>query len=223
MEYAHIMPEDIFKNPEVKVYVEAGNSCLGALGFTEHGRPHAKRCSNYARNILEALDYDKRTCELAAIAGYLHDIGNTVNRVDHAHSGAIMAMTILRDLGMEPKEIATVIAAIGNHDEKTGTAVDAVSAALILADKTDVRRNRVRGRDRTKFDIHDRVNFAAISSVLHMDRDKRQITLDIQLDDEICSVLDYFEIFLERMLMCRRAAEMLGCSFKLKANGSKVL
>ena len=223
MEYAHIMPEDIFKNPEVKVYVEAGNSCLCALGFTEHGRPHAKRCSNYARNILESLDYDTRTCELAAIAGYLHDIGNTVNRVDHAHSGAIMAMTILRDLGMEPKEIATVIAAIGNHDEKTGTAVDAVSAALILADKTDVRRNRVRGRDRTKFDIHDRVNFAAISSVLHMDRDKRQITLDIQLDDEICSVLDYFEIFLERMLMCRRAAEMLGCSFKLKANGSKVL
>ena len=223
MEYAHIMPEDIFKNPEVKVYVEAGNSCLGALGFTEHGRPHAKRCSNYARNILEALDYDTRTCELAAIAGYLHDIGNTVNRVDHAHSGAIMAMTILRDLGLDPKEIATVIAAIGNHDEKTGTAVDAVSAALILADKTDVRRNRVRGRDRTKFDIHDRVNFAAISSVLHMDRDKRQITLDIQLDDEICSVLDYFEIFLERMLMCRRAAEMLGCSFKLKANGSKVL
>ena len=121
------------------------------------------------------------------------------------------------------KEIAIVIAAIGNHDEKTGTAVDAVSAALILADKTDVRRNRVRGRDRTKFDIHDRVNFAAISSVLQMDREKRQITLDIQLDDEICSVLDYFEIFLERMLMCRRAAEMLGCSFKLKANGSKVL
>ena len=122
---------------------------------------------------------------------------------------------------LRPETVLT--AAIGNHDEKTGTAVDAVSAALILADKTDVRRNRVRGRDRTKFDIHDRVNFAAISSVLHMDRDKRQITLDIQLDDEICSVLDYFEIFLERMLMCRRAAEMLGCSFKLKANGSKVL
>ena len=223
MEYAHIMPEDILKNPEVKVYVEAGNSCLGALGFTEHGRPHAKRCSNYARNILEALDYDKRTCELAAIAGYLHDIGNIVNRTDHAHSGAIMAMTILQSMGMDAKEIAVVIAAIGNHDEKTGTAVDAVSAALILADKTDVRRNRVRGRDRTKFDIHDRVNFAAISSVLQMDREKRQITLDIQLDDEICSVLDYFEIFLERMLMCRRAAEMLGCSFKLKANGSKVL
>ena len=176
-----------------------------------------------AARILEELNYDARTVELARIAGYMHDIGNCVNRTDHAHSGAIMAMTVLRSMGMDAKEIAVVIAAIGNHDEKTGTAVDAVSAALILADKTDVRRNRVRGRDRTKFDIHDRVNFAAISSVLQMDREKRQITLDIQLDDEICSVLDYFEIFLERMLMCRRAAEMLGCSFKLKANGSKVL
>ena len=181
------------------------------------------KVSNTAADILLALGYAERDVELARIAGYMHDMGNCVNRTDHAHTGAIMAMTILRDLGMEPAEIATVIAAIGNHDEKTGTAVDAVSAALILADKTDVRRNRVRGRDRTKFDIHDRVNFAAISSVLHMDREKRQITLDIQLDDEICSVLDYFEIFLERMLMCRRAAEMLGCSFKLKANGGKVL
>ena len=181
------------------------------------------KLNRVAARILEELNYDARTVELARIAGYMHDTGNCVNRTDHAHSGAIMGMTILRSMGMDAKEIAIVIAAIGNHDEKTGTAVDAVSAALILADKTDVRRNRVRGRDRTKFDIHDRVNFAAISSVLQMDREKRQITLDIQLDDEICSVLDYFEIFLERMLMCRRAAEMLGCSFKLKANGSKVL
>ena len=209
--------EDIRNNAEIRTYIEKGNENLGVLGFTKHSVGHATKVSDTASKILEELDYDARTVELARIAGYMHDIGNCVNRTDHAHSGAIMAMTILRDLGMEPKEIATVIAAIGNHDEKTGTAVDAVSAALILADKTDVRRNR------TKFDIHDRVNFAAISSVLHMDRDKRQITLDIQLDDEICSVLDYFEIFLERMLMCRRAAEMLGCSFKLKANGSKVL
>lgn len=215
--------EDIRNNAEIRTYIEKGNENLGVLGFTKHSVGHATKVSDTAAKILEGLDYDARTVELARIAGYMHDIGNCVNRTDHAHSGAIMAMTILRDLGMEPKEIATVIAAIGNHDEKTGTAVDAVSAALILADKTDVRRNRVRGRDRTKFDIHDRVNFAAISSVLHMDGDKRQITLDIQLDDEICSVLDYFEIFLERMLMCRRAAEMLGCSFKLKANGSKVL
>ena len=215
--------EDIRRNDEINAYIDAGNAMLGVLGYTEHSRAHAAKVAEEAGAILRALGYPERDIELCRIAGYMHDIGNCVNRTDHAHSGAIMAMTILRDLGMEPKEIATVIAAIGNHDEKTGTAVDAVSAALILADKTDVRRNRVRGRDRTKFDIHDRVNFAAISSVLHMDRDKRQITLDIQLDDEICSVLDYFEIFLERMLMCRRAAEMLGCSFKLKANGSKVL
>ena len=215
--------EEVKADKAIHTYIEKEDEALIALGFTEHSFTHVGKVSKTAKDILLKLGYPERDAELAEIAGYLHDIGNIVNRTDHAHSGAIMAMTILRDLGMEPKEIATVIAAIGNHDEKTGTAVDAVSAALILADKTDVRRNRVRGRDRTKFDIHDRVNFAAISSVLHMDRDKRQITLDIQLDDEICSVLDYFEIFLERMLMCRRAAEMLGCSFKLKANGSKVL
>ena len=214
---------DIKNNEDVKIYIEAADNVLDAIKYTEHGYAHAGITSSVAQSILSSLGYDERTCQLAAIAGYMHDIGNCVNRTDHAHSGAIMAMTILRSMGMDAKEIAIVIAAIGNHDEKTGTAVDAVSAALILADKTDVRRNRVRGRDRTKFDIHDRVNFAAISSVLQMDREKRQITLDIQLDDEICSVLDYFEIFLERMLMCRRAAEMLGCSFKLKANGSKVL
>lgn len=215
--------EAIQGNAEIRTYIEKGNANLGVLGFTKHSVGHAMKVSKTAGEILTQLGYSEREAELSRIAGYMHDMGNCINRTDHAHTGAIMAMTILRDLGMDPAEIAVVITAIGNHDEKTGTAVDAVSAAVILADKTDVRRNRVRGRDRTKFDIHDRVNYAAISSVLHMDREKRQITLDIQLDDEICSVLDYFEIFLERMLMCRRAAEMLGCSFKLKANGSKVL
>ncbi len=215
--------EAIQGNAEIRTYIEKGNANLGVLGFTKHSVGHAMKVSKTAGEILMQLGYSEREVELARIAGYMHDMGNCINRTDHAHTGAIMAMTILRDLGMDPAEIAVVITAIGNHDEKTGTAVDAISAAVILADKTDVRRNRVRGRDRTKFDIHDRVNYAAISSVLHMDREKRQITLDIQLDDEICSVLDYFEIFLERMLMCRRAAEMLGCSFKLKANGSKVL
>lgn len=215
--------EAIQGNAEIRTYIEKGNANLGVLGFTKHSVGHAMKVSKTAGEILTQLGYSEREVELSRIAGYMHDMGNCINRTDHAHTGAIMAMTILRDLGMDPAEIAVVITAIGNHDEKTGTAVDAVSAAVILADKTDVRRNRVRGRDRTKFDIHDRVNYAAISSVLHMDREKRQITLDIQLDDEICSVLDYFEIFLERMLMCRRAAEMLGCSFKLKANGSKVL
>ena len=215
--------KDIQGNAEIRTYIEKGNENLGVLGFTKHSVGHAMKVSTTAAQILTALGHGEREVELARIAGYMHDMGNCVNRTDHAHTGAIMAMGILRGMDMDPREIATVIAAIGNHDEKTGTAVDAVSAALILADKTDVRRNRVRGRDQTKFDIHDRVNFAAISSVLEMDREKRQITLDIQLDDEICSVLDYFEIFLERMLMCRRAAQMLGCSFKLRANGGKVL
>ena len=214
---------EVRADENIRVYIAESDRTLAELGFTEHSFAHVTAVAEKAGYILETMGYPVRTVELARIAGYMHDIGNCVNRTDHAHNGAIMAMTILRDMGMKPDEIATVIAAIGNHDEKTGTAVDAVSAALILADKTDVRRNRVRGRDQTKFDIHDRVNFAAISSELHMDQEKRQITLDIQLDDGICSVLDYFEIFLERMLMCRRAAEMLGCSFKLKANGSKVL
>ena len=218
-----ITPTEIKQNEQIRTYIEKADEALAALGYTEHSYAHVTRVAHFAEKIMADLGYPRRMQELAWIAGYMHDIGNCVNRTDHAHSGAIMAMTILQSMGMDAKEIAVVIAAIGNHDEKTGTAVDAVSAALILADKTDVRRNRVRGRDRTKFDIHDRVNFAAISSELQMDREKRQITLDIQLDDEICSVLDYFEIFLERMLMCRRAAEMLGCSFKLKANGSKVL
>ena len=173
MEYAHIMPEDIFKNPEVKVYVEAGNSCLGALGFTEHGRPHAKRCSNYARNILEALDYDTRTCELAAIAGYLHDIGNTVNRVDHAHSGAIMAFTLLTRMNMPPEEIAIICSAIGHHDEKTAFPVNAVSAALILSDKSDVRRSRVRKNAIIATDIHDRVNYAVVNASLKIDKEQK--------------------------------------------------
>ena len=164
--------EDIRNNAEIRTYIEKGNENLGVLGFTKHSIGHATKVSDMAARILEELNYDARTVELARIAGYMHDIGNCVNRTDHAHSGAIMAMTILRSIGMDAKEIAVVIAAIGNHDEKTGTAVDAVSAALILADKTDVRRNRVRGRDRTKFDIHDRVNFAAISSVLQMDPGK---------------------------------------------------
>lgn len=214
---------DVRSNPRARIYIEKGNENLGVLGFTEHSVGHAMKVSDTAAKILAELGHDVRAVELVRIAGYMHDMGNCINRTDHAHTGALMAMNILSDMGMEPADIAIVIAAIGNHDEKTGTAVDAVSAALILADKTDVRRNRVRGRDQTKFDIHDRVNFAVISSELHIDEEAHVITLNIQLDDTICSVLDYFEIFLDRMLMCRRAAEMLGCRFKLLANGGKVL
>lgn len=213
----------IRSNEEIRTYIAKGNQNLGVLGFTEHAFGHAMKAADTAAKILTALGYGERDVELAKMAGFMHDLGNCINRTDHAHTGALMAMNILRDMGMNPKEIAVIIAAIGNHDEKTGTAVDAVSAALILADKTDVRRSRVRGRDKTGFDIHDRVNYAAISSELDIDREEKVITLSIELDDTMCSVLDYFEIFLSRMVMCRRAAEMLGCTFKMHANGAKVL
>ena len=215
--------EMIRNNEEIRAYIEKGNANLGVMGFTEHYLAHAMKVSQTAAGILSELGYGGREIELARIAGYMHDLGNCINRNDHAHTGALMAMQILRGLGMDPGEIAVVIAAIGNHDEKTGTAVDPVSAALILADKADVRRSRVRGRDQTQFDIHDRVNYAAMSSALTVDREKKEIELSIELDDTISSVMDYFEIFLGRMLMCRRAAERLGCTFAMKANGSKVL
>ena len=218
-----LMFDEIRANAEIRAYMEKGNMNLGVMGFTEHYLAHAMKVSQTASRILEELGYAEREIELSRIAGYMHDLGNCINRNDHAHTGGLMAMQILRDLKMDPKEIAVVIAAIGNHDEKTGTAVDPVSAALILADKCDVRRSRVRGRDRAQFDIHDRVNYAAVSSNILIDREKKEITLDIELDDAICAVMDYFEIFLERMLMCRRASEMLGCTFRMKANGGQVL
>jgi len=214
---------DIKNNKEIRAYIEKGNANLGVMGYTEHYLAHAMKASQTASYILGELAYGEREMELARIAGYMHDLGNCINRNDHAHTGGLMAMQILRDLGMDPRDIAVVIAAIGNHDEKTGTAVDPVSAALILADKCDVRRSRVRSRDQSQFDIHDRVNYAAVSSSLTVDKDAKVIALDVHLDDTICSVMDYFEIFLERMLMCRRAAEMLGCTFRMMANGIRVL
>lgn len=220
---AKLLFEDIKKNEEILTYIEKGNENLGVLGFTEHSRAHAMKVSKTAGKILEKLGYSKDQINLCRIAGYMHDIGNAVNRNDHAHNGAIMAFHILNKLEMDSKDISCIIAAIGNHDERTGSAVDPVSAAVILADKTDVRRNRVRNSDMAAFDIHDRVNYAAVSSSLNIDPDKKEIRLDIELDDEICSILDYFEIFLDRMLMCRRAAEILGMKFKLTANGSKML
>lgn len=215
--------EDIVKNEEINTYMAMGNESLGVLGYTDHSRGHAAKVAAVAGALLQDLGYSQREVELAKIAGYMHDIGNSVNRMDHAHSGAIMAFQILRDMGMPPSEIAVIISAIGNHDEGSGTAVHPVSAALIIADKTDVRRNRVRNRDKASFDIHDRVNYAVIESKVRVDREKAKIHMDIILDEEICSVLDYFEIFLERMLMCRRAAEVFKMKFKLTANGNKVL
>ena len=215
--------EDIRNNAEIRTYIEKGNENLGVLGFTKHSIGHATKVSDMAARILEELNYDARTVELARIAGYMHDIGNCVNRTDHAHSGAIMAMTILRSMGMDAKEIAVVIAAIGNHDEKTGTAVDAVSAALILADKTDVRRSRVRNRDTINFDIHDRVNYAVEQSDLRLDQKAKTVTLTLSINTEVCAVMDYFEIFLQRMLLCRKAAEFFGLTFKLDINGLTLL
>lgn len=215
--------DEIRASDEIRAYIAKGHANLGVLGFTEHGSSHAMKTAKTAAEILSSLGYEQRQTELARIAAYMHDIGNCINRNDHAHTGALMAMTILRDMGMDPHETAIVCAAIGNHDEKTGTAVDPVSAALILADKTDVRRSRVRAQSHADFDIHDRVNYAVTSSVLEIDAEKRAITMAIELDDKLCSVMDYFEIFTERMLMCRRAAKMLNCSFSMRANGSKVI
>lgn len=213
---------EILENKEIQAYIEKGNENLGALGFTEHARAHAMRAGSVAAGILEKLGYGEHEQKLAKIAGYMHDIGNCVNRNDHAHSGAIMAMTILRERDMPYEDTAVIIAAIGNHDEKTGTPVDAVSAALILADKGDVRRSRVRAQRESDFDIHDRVNYAAVKSSLRVDTEEKVIEMEIELDENWCSMLDYFEIFTERMVMCRRAAAKLGCRFSLVANGKNV-
>ena len=214
--------KDIKKSKEVNAYIYKGNSTLGVLGYTDHSAEHAVKVSSMAGKILECLGYGGHTVELAKIAGYMHDIGNCVNRLDHPHSGALMAHQILRDMKMDYEDIAVIINALGMHDEKSGGAVDTVSAALILADKTDVRRDRVRNQNKAAFDKHDRVNYAVVSSSLDIQKEKKVIKLDLQLDENICSMMDYFEIFLQRMLMCRRAAERLGCKFKLVANGSKL-
>ncbi|HIV41592.1 MAG TPA: HD domain-containing protein [Candidatus Mediterraneibacter guildfordensis] len=214
--------KQIRANEEINLLIEKGNDTLKELGYTEHSKKHAAKTAETAGRILKELGYGKHKIELAKIAGYMHDIGNSINRQDHAHSGAILAYQILKDTDLPLKDILVITTAVGHHDEATGTAVDGVSAALILADKTDVRRNRVQNRNKATFDIHDRVNYAALSSRLIIDKEKRMIQMELELDDSICTVMDYFEIFLKRMLMCRRAAERLNCKFKLVANGNKL-
>ncbi|MBQ6887300.1 MAG: HD domain-containing protein [Lachnospiraceae bacterium] len=209
-------------NEEINLYIAKGNEMLAAIGYTDHSKAHAAKVAETAGMILRQLNYSEEEIELAMIAGYMHDIGNCVNRNDHAHNGALLARQLLKEMGMEPEDIVKVISAIGQHDERTGTAVDVISAALILADKTDVRRNRVQNKVKATFDIHDRVNYAAVSSNLIVDTEKKVIRLEMELDEEICSIMDYFEIFLGRMTMCKRAAEVLGMRFKFTANGSKV-
>ncbi len=210
--------EEIKKNQEIKTYISAADRSLSALGFTEHSFAHVGLVSDRAARILESLGVEDRTVELSRIAGYLHDIGNLVNRVDHSQSGAIMAFKILRDMGMDPSEMATIVTAIGNHDEGTGVPVDMVAAALILADKSDVRRSRVRNSDPHTFDIHDRVNYSVVDSSLDINIEARTVRLTLKIDTETASIMDYFEIFLGRMTLCRRAADRLGLVFKLTIN-----
>jgi len=215
--------EQIKQNEVVNAYIKKGNDNLGVLGFTDHSAGHSALVAERAANLLEQFGYDAHTIELAKIAGYMHDVGNAINRSRHAEYGALLADTILRETDMTLEDRITVMSTIGNHDESSGTAVDAVSAAVIIADKTDVRRNRVRSNITSSFDIHDQVNYAVTNTELQIDIDKKVITLNLTIDEEICTMYEYFEIFLGRMMMCRRAAEMLGAKFKLRANGSKVL
>lgn len=222
-QYRSLSPEDIFADPEIRCYVESGNACLGAIGITEHGPAHAKRSSHYARQILEALGYPQRTCELAAIAGYMHDIGNTVNRADHAHSGALMAFTLLNKLQMPPEEVAAICSAIGHHDEKTAYPVNPVAAALILSDKSDVRRTRVRKDAVLETDIHDRVNYAVVGMQVDIRPESKACIFNITIDTDICPVMEYFEIFLDRMVLCRKAAQTLGLQFELIINNTRLL
>ena len=215
--------EEIKNNEHIKTYIKKADESLIALGYTEHSFAHVTKVSEMAKDILLKLGYSKREAELARIAGYLHDIGNVINRVDHAQSGAVMAFRILDKLGAEPEEIATIITAIGNHDEGTAVAVNPVAAALILADKTDVRRSRVRNSDLSTFDIHDRVNYAVEESSTTISEDKKAIILNLKINTEISSVMDYFEIFLDRMLLCRKAAEKLNIKLQLIINSQILL
>lgn len=215
--------EQVRTSPEVRTYITQADASLLALGYTEHSFAHVTKCAETASGLLRELGYDEHQQELARIAGFMHDIGNVINRHDHALSGATMAFRILDKMGMEAGDVAAVITAIGHHDDATAFPVNAVAAALLLADKTDVRRSRVRNRDTITFDIHDRVNYAAEQSDLLLDREAGTVTLSLTINTQVCAVMDYFEIFLGRMLLCRKAAEFFGLTFKLDINGSTLL
>jgi len=215
--------ETIKTNEEINTYITQADLALSALGYTEHSFAHVTLVAEKAGYILETLGYPERTVELAKIAGYLHDIGNLVNRVDHSQSGAIMAFRILDHLNFPANEIGSIIAAIGNHDEGTGMPVSPIAAALILADKSDVRRNRVRNQDISQFDIHDRVNYSVTNSELKINDEHTVIDLKLDIDTQYGSVMDYFEIFMQRMILCRQAAEKLGLKFKLMINEQQLI
>ena len=215
--------EEIRHNETISTYIRKADESLIALGYTEHSFAHVGMVAANARYILEKLGYSARTVELVQIAAYLHDIGNLVNRADHSQSGAVMAFRILDKLGMEAEEIAEIVTAIGNHDEGTGRPVRAMAAALIMADKSDVRRSRVRNQDENSFDIHDRVNYSVKKAELKINEDRTLIKLKLSVDTRYGSVMDYFEIFMGRMLLCRKAAEALGLQFKLMINEQQLI
>lgn len=214
--------KEILQNEEVKAFLKKGNENLGVLGYTDHSEKHCAIVAKRAGMILEKFGYSKHEIELAELAGAMHDIGNVINRKNHGEYGALLAYSILEKLNVPLEDRVLIMSAIGNHDESTGGAVDPISAALILADKTDVRRNRVRNKEKASFDKHDRVNYAVTSATVKISPQKQLITLNLQIDEEICTMYEYFEIFLGRMMMCRKAAELLGERFKLTANGNKV-
>lgn len=215
--------QEILENEAIKIYIKAADESLYALGYTEHSFAHVGMVAERAKYILKTLEYPEREIELAQIAAYLHDIGNLVNRVEHSQSGAVMAFRILDKLGFPPEEIAKITTAIGNHDEGTGVPVNPIAAALILADKSDVRRSRVRNADVTHFDIHDRVNYSVTRSELKINEAKSLIKLKLSVDTHMGSIMDYFEIFMERMILCRKAAERLGLQFKLMINEQQLI
>lgn len=214
---------EIKKNEEIRAYIRKGNANLEVLGFTDHSEAHSGLVAERAAYILGELGYSEQEKELARIAGFMHDIGNTLNRRHHAEYGGLLADSILRNLDMDLEDRITIVSAIAHHDESTGGATDVVSAALIIADKTDVRRNRVKEKDRAAFDIHDRVNYAVTGNKLLIDAEAKKIILELEIDETICTMFEYFDIFLDRMLMSRGAAEVLGMKFRLYANGSKIL
>ncbi len=215
--------EELKKDKAVNTYIQKADESLKALGFTEHSFAHVVHVAETAEYILRTLNFSEHDIETAKIASYLHDIGNLVNRVDHSQSGAVMAFRLLTNMDMDPEDIATITTAIGNHDEGNGVPVNAIAAAIILADKSDVRRSRVRNKDVLNFDIHDRVNYSVEKSHLSINEDKTQIILEITIDTNYGSVMDYFEIFLDRMILCRKAAEKLGLKFKLIINNQPLI
>ena len=214
---------EIKNSEEIRTYIALADESLVALGFTEHSFAHVTHVAETVKYLLETLGYSEREVELGQIAGYLHDIGNVINRVDHSQSGAMMAFRILKDMGAQPEDIASIVTAIGNHDEGTGVPVNPIAAALILADKSDVRRSRVRNPEFSQFDIHDRVNYSVRKSVLKINEEHTIVKLKLLIDTKYGSVMDYFEIFLNRMILCRKAAERLGLSFKLIINEQQLI